>query len=161
MLNKLYLAVLAVSIAIMAFFTYYSWSWLLSIGVPVAALEGYTYHANLAWVVLWVSSVLLLILANAILWRSGKATAIWFTFLYFAVFVLAWYFWLDQSFFQFKKANGLWDGSFSVGPIFGVILVIIAGVLVFVDQFVVLRLAKKMYPKDVTPEVVEPAETEE
>lgn len=161
MLNKIYLAVLAVSIGIMVFFTYYSWSWLQSIGVPVAALEGYAYHANLAWAVLWLSSVLLLILANAILWKNGKAVAIWVTFLYFAVFVLVWYFWLDQSYFQFKKANGLWDGSFSVGPIFGVILVVIAGVVVFADQFVVLRLAKRMYPDDVVPEVAEPVATEE
>ena len=48
MWSKIYLAILAVAVVVMAFFTYYAWSWLQSIGQPVAAAAGYDYHSRLA-----------------------------------------------------------------------------------------------------------------
>lgn len=147
MWSKLYLAVLGLSIAGMAFFTYYSWSWLQSIGLPAVAVAGYDYHSSLAWVTLWISSLALLIIGNAVLWATGRAWNLWATFLYFAVFVVIRYFWLDEAFFHFKKTNGLFDGNFSVGPFFAVILIALAGVIVFFDKFLVIRLRAKTYPE--------------
>ena len=155
MWNKLYLGVLGLSIAIMAFFTYYSWSWLQSIGQPIATVEGYNYHSDFGWITLWISSVLLLLLGNVILWLTRHAWAMWTTLLYFAVFVLLRYFWLDEALFHFKKANGLGNGSFSVGPIFAVIIVAVAVAVVFVDQFAVVLLQRKMYPPVVADEPVD------
>lgn len=152
MLTRIYIGLLAAAVCLTGFFTYYSWSWLQSIGRPTVAVEGYTYHDDIGWTILIVSSVILLITANAIMWTKRNGWALWATFGYFSVFTLLRYFWLDQALFQFKKANGMWDGSFSVGPLFGVILVLAAGVIVFFDQFVVVRLNRKMYPPAIEPE---------
>ncbi len=146
MISKFFIGILAVSTSLMAFFIYYAWSWLQSIGQPSAAAAAYTFHDSLAWSLLLGSTVVMLIMGNVILWLRGKAWAMWATLGYFSFFVLLHYFWLDQAFFHFKKANGLWDGSFSIGPLFGVILVVCAGVIVFLDQFAVVRLQRKMFP---------------
>ncbi len=154
MWSKLYLAVLGLSIAVMVFLTYYSWSWLQSIGIPVGAVAGYEYHSDIAWWALWLSSVTLLVLGNAVLWVNRNAWAMWTTFLYFAVFVVIRYFWLDQAFFHFKKDNGLFDGSFSIGPFFAVLLIVLAGVIVFSNKFLVIRLRAKTYTEaDVVAEL--------
>ncbi len=155
MLSKIYLGLLAVSFAVMAFFTYYSLSWLQSIGQPAAAVEGYEYHANLACIFLAISGVILLMLANGVLWATQRAWAMWTTFVFIAVFVIVEYFWLGEVFFRYKKTNGIFDGSFSLGPVMGAILVVIAGVVVFVNQFGSVRLYRKMYPAaEVKPDPV-------
>jgi hypothetical protein len=158
MFTKIYLALLGISIAVMAFFTYYSWSWLQSIGLPTAAVVGYEYHAGLAWTALWISVVALMVIANAVLWATGRSWAVWTTFVYFAVLIIARYFWLDQLFFRFKKTNGLFDGSFSVAPLMAVILIVLVAAIAFFDQFIVVRLRAKTYGKPEEP-VVEAAET--
>lgn len=155
----MYLVILAVAIIVMAFFTFYSWSWLQSIGLPAAAVAGYEYHAGLAWPALWIATIALLVLGNAILWVRGRAWAMWVTFIYFSAFVIIRYFWLDQAFFQFKKTHDLFDGSFSIAPLMAVILVVIMAAIVFFDQFIVLRLRAKTYPA--TAQDDEPAESKE
>ena len=146
MWSKIYLVILAVAIIVMAFFTFYSLSWLQSIGLPAAAVAGYEYHAGLAWPALWIATIALLVLGNAILWASGRAWAMWVTFIYFSAFAVIRYFWLDQTYFQFKKTNGLFDGSFSIAPLMAVILVVLMAAIVFFDQFIVLRLRAKTDP---------------
>lgn len=155
MWSKIYLAVLGLSIAAMAFFTYYSWSWLQSIGQPAAAVAGYEYNSGVACAVLIISGVLLLLIANGMLWATQRAWAMWATFTYVAVFVIVRYFWLGEAFFRFKKENGLHEGSFSMGPVMGVILVVAAGIVVFVNQFVSVRMNRRMYPP-VAAEEIEP-----
>ena len=145
MLSKIYLGLLAISFAAMAFFTYYSWSWLQSIGQPAAAAEGYEYHSKLAFIFLPISGVILLMLANGILWATQRAWAMWTTFTYVAIFVIVQYFWLGEAFFRYKKTNGMFDGSFSLGPVMGAILIVVAGVVVFANQYVSARLYRKMY----------------
>lgn len=160
MLNKIYLAILSVSIGLMAFFTYYSWSWLQSIGLPAAAVEGYTYTTKMAWTVLWLSTVALLVLGNAVLWVSRRAWAMWMTLLYFSVFIAIRYFWLHQAFFQFQTDNGLWDGGLLIAPLSASILIVVIGAVVFFDQFVVVRLHRKMYPPIVAEEPRTPVDSE-
>jgi len=147
MWNKIYLAVLAVAVVVMSFFVVYSHSWFGSIGNPKDALEGFEYYAGLGSTFLWISTAILLIIANIILWNSRRAWAMWASFAYFAVFTLLRYFWLEKSLYNFQKAD-----SFFLTPIFGAILIIAFGAIVFFNQFLNLRLNEKMYP----PVVSEP-----
>ncbi len=147
MFSKLYLAVLAISVALSAFLVFYAWSWLGSIDSPAAVAAGYSFHASNAMIVLAVSAVLLLLLGNVILWTTRNAWAMWGTLIYFAIFALAKFFWLDMAFAQFEKANALAASGFSAGPVIAVGLIVAAAVIVFLDQFMVVRLLAKMYPE--------------
>ncbi len=155
MWSKLYLVLIGLSGAAMAFFTFYSFSWLQSIGQPQAAVDGYTFHSYISVLILWLSALSLLLLANAVLWTTGKAWAMWLTFLYAALFFGIQYFWLGEEFFRFKKTNGFFDGSFSLGPVLGVILIVVSGIVVFANQFASVRLHRRMYPR-VIPVSTEP-----
>lgn len=153
MWNKIYLAVFAVALVVMGFFTFYAISWLGSIGDPKHAFVGYEYYASLAWTFLWLSTIILLILANLLLWQTRRAWAMWASFGFFAVFILLRYFWLEPAFFSFQKLNKFTDSSFSLSPFFGVLLVIVAGIIVFFNQYLNLRLNEKMHPsKDIEGE---------
>lgn len=145
MWNKIYLSVIAISIAIMAFFTFYASSWLQSIGSPLAAISGYEYHSDMAWIAIWITTIALLLIANAVLWATGKSWAVWATLVYFAVFIVIRYFWLDQAYFTFKKQNVAFDGSFSIAPLLGVFLILLVAVIAFFDQFIILELRNKTY----------------
>jgi len=147
MLSKIYIGLLAVSVAIVGFFTYYSWSWLQSIGVPAAAVEGFVYHSGTAWYVLWVSFALLLAVGNGILWSSRSSWAMWASFIYLAAFLLIRYFWLDGAAFRFKTAAGLGEGSFSLGPLLGALVIVAAGMVVLAEHFIVVRLYRKFFPE--------------
>ena len=152
MWNKIYLAVLGAAIVVMAILDYYANSWLGSIGAPQTTKEFYEYYARLASNALWISSFVLLLIANVLLWKTRRGWAMWTTFLYFTIFTIIQYFWLDQSFFAFKKTNGLSLGTFSLNPIIGVVSILAFGVIVFFDQFINLRLNNKMYMLPATVE---------
>lgn len=152
MWSKVYTVLLVLSVVVMAFFTYYSFSWLQSIGLPVAATAGYEYHSSLSWNSLWISAIALLFLGNVILWTSGQAWALWTTFVYFAVAVVVRTFWLDQAFADFRMTNNYSDGIFTIGPVFAVILIGLMGIIVFFNQFIVVQLNRKMYPPPVVEE---------
>jgi hypothetical protein len=156
MWNKIYFAVLAVAVLAMCFFSFYGNSWLGSIGSPKDALEGFDYYAGLGSIFLWTSSAVLLILANVILWNTRREWALWTTFVYFAIFVVLRTFWLEKARYNFQNSDSLF-----FTPIVGVILIIIAGAIVFFNQFLNLRLNEKMYPPapaDEDLQVVENAE---
>ncbi len=136
----------------MAALTYYSWSWLKSIGSPQAAVDGYLYHSALAWKFVWISSIALLILANAVLAKSRKSWAMWTTFIYFSVFVVIRSFGLERSFFQFKQTNGLTESSFTLAPLVGVFICIAGAAIVYANQFAVVRLQERMYPTNIASE---------
>jgi hypothetical protein len=146
MLNKFYLGVLSVSLVMMAFFSYYAWSWLQSIGLPASAMDGYQYHSSIGWYVLWITFASLFLLGNAVFWKSERSWAIWTSLVYFSLFILLRYFWLEEAAFRFKKTSGLGDGSFSLGPILGAILIAGMAVFTFLDYFVLIRLYRKVFP---------------
>ncbi len=154
MLTKIYLFLLALSTAAMGFFTLYSWSWLNSIASPAGAVVGYEYHASASWPVLWLSASILLILANSILWVSGRLWPMWTTLLYFQIFVLIRAFWLDPALLSFKNDAGIADSTFTIAPILAAVLIIMAAAIVFFDQFLILRLKEKTYPA-IEPESIE------
>ena len=160
MWTKLYLAVLAVSSVLAAFFMFYAWSWLQSIGLPINAAAGAEYHAAFASATIWLATILLLIIANALLWTNGKAWPMWATFLYFAVFIVAQYFWLERSIVFFKEEHLLSEHHVYIAPIAAALLVIAAGAVTFFDKYVVIRLRAKTYPAPVIneePETEDPA----
>ncbi len=159
MLNKVYLAVLAIAVAVMAFFTFYAWSWLQSIGLPQAAVAGFVYHSTCAATSLWIFVLLLLILANAVLWTTGRAWAMWVTFLFFALFALISNFWMNRMFIDYQQQHFGMDDGLSSGPFLGAIMIIIMGLFVFADQFLLVRVQQKMYPPSI-PELTENDEPE-
>jgi len=157
MLNKIFLALLAVSTVLMLFFTFYASSWLGSIGQPSTALDGYRYHSGMSWTILLASTIVLLILSNVILWLTRRAWALWTTLLYFAIFILLRYFWLNQALLEFTNRAGHPVDESAAGPLIGAMIVIAAAVFIFCDQFAVLQLHRKMYPltADIEREMME------
>jgi hypothetical protein len=87
-----------------------------------------------------------LTIANVVLWSTRKAWAVWLSFLYFALFIFLRYWWLEGDYLDFARRHSLTDSSFSTGPLVAAILVVGVGMLIFFDQFVVLRLSEKMHP---------------
>lgn len=158
MWSKFYFALLGLSVLILGGITYYSWSWLQSIGLPSDAVAGFEYFDNIGWTVLWITAVLLLLLANIILVRTGKALALWITFIYFAVFVIAKYFWLAVTATNFQRDNNLPSGNYLLGPFLALFLCIAFGSIVFVDQLIAVRLTNAIYPPVAGPE---PEQTED
>jgi hypothetical protein len=154
MWNKIYFAVLALAGFVMCFVTFYAHGWLGSIGNPKDALEGFEYYAAFGSIFLAVSSLVLLVLANVILWNTRRGWALWTTLAYFAVFVILRAFWLEKARYNFQYPDSL----FFTPALVGAIVVIAAGAVVFVNQLMNLRLNEKMYPPAETFEKVEEAE---
>lgn len=146
MWNKIYLAVLAAAILAMVVLLYFPYSWLQSVTAPRDVQAQYESYSNLGWAFLIISSVVLLVLANVLLWKTRRSWAMWATLLYFAIFVLAETFWLDREFFAYRQANNLTDSAIWFGALSGVILIVLAAIIVFFDQYLVKRLLDKSYP---------------
>lgn len=161
MLSKIYLAVLAVGVGVMAFFTYYAWSWLQSIGSPSDALAGFQYNADIAWTSVWIFSIVLLLLGNVLFWQSERSWAIWITLVFFGVFTIAKTFLLDPNYAKLALKFGIGasspsldsgSGTFSIGAlIVDTGLIISAASIVFFDHFLVSRLRAKTYPERIAP----------
>lgn len=152
MLTKIFLIVLAIFIIPMGFFTVYGWSWLQSIGSPQNAVENFNYWSGISWTFLWISSAILLLIANILLWKIRKAWAMWATLGYFIIFIFLKYFWLDRALFQFKQTNGLSEDGFTFAPLLGAMLSLVAIAIVYFNQFLVLRMTDKMHPVEPLPQ---------
>lgn len=148
MFNKIYLAVFFVALLVMVSLTIFAYTQLQSIGFPpiqiVQNFESYDFIHKTA---LWISSLILLVLANIILWTYRKSWSLWLTFGYFAVFLLLNFWWLGESLVSYKKANNLWDGGFSIGGLVAAIFCVVVGIGIFFNQFLVLRMRDKMFDK--------------
>jgi hypothetical protein len=163
MFNKIFLAVFALAVLAMSVLTYTANSWLDRSGFsPAIIVSTFEYWMNLHWSALWISSLVLLILANVILWSYRKSWAIWLSFLYFGVFLMLNTWWLSDAIIGYKKANNLFDGSFSVSGIVGAFLCVFVGIGVVFNHFIVLKLSAKMFgtASDKTKSVAEPVVTE-
>lgn len=149
---------LAIAVLIMASLAFYSYSWLGSIDAPLNVVQNYENFSGMAWLFLWLSSIILLIVANVLFLRLQQSWALWATFLYFAVFIIIQTFLLDDAFVTFKNRNNLGQTSLSITPFLGVILCVLGAIIVFFDQFLVSRLHKKMF--GIAPEEVKMEGTE-
>lgn len=153
MWNKIYTIALAVSAAIMLALTFYSYNLLNGRGfAPQTIQQNYEDYSGMARLFLWLSSIVLLVLANVLFWRLQQSWALWATYLYFAAFTIIQAFFLDDAFSTFKVANNLDSSRLSVTPFLGVIFCVLGAIIVFFDQFLVSRLHQKMF--GVAPEAV-------
>ncbi|MCD9187494.1 MAG: hypothetical protein LUM44_13745 [Pyrinomonadaceae bacterium] len=155
MWTKIYLIALAIAIIPTVLLTYYSYSWLKSIGAPLDSAANFEYFSNISVNYLWISTLILLILGNILLWKTRKSWALWATLGYFSVFVIAKYFWLDVAFSQFRQIKGLPETGIAVGVFMGVFYCLFFAIIIFFDQFIVLRMNGKMYPQLTTPSAPE------
>lgn len=152
MLSKIYIIILVVAILITGVLTFYASSWLGSIGSPESIVENHNFYSNLTWTSLWLSSIVLLAIANAILWQTRKLWAMWTSFAFFAFFVILHTFWLSPAFSRFQYDNNLREGSISFTPFLGLIVCLLAAIIVFFNQFIVLRMHEKTFPPAQLPE---------
>ncbi len=148
MLNKIYIIALVVFVLVMGVMTYLTYGWTNSIGEPNDAKDFFNTYAGNAKIFLSISAIILLGLANAILWTTRKSWAFWTTLAYFAVFLLARTFWVDRAFLQFQKTNGLVESGISLSPLWGVFTLIAVGIFIYFNQFLLTRMVEKMFDKD-------------
>jgi hypothetical protein len=161
MFTKIYLALLGISILVILTITFLCYSQLQSMGfAPTQIVEYFESYDGFYKTALWISSIALLILGNVILWMSKKSWALWVTFVYFAAFILLDMWWLGDLLVAYKKQNNLLSGSFQFGGIFAALMVVIVGIGIFFNQFIVLRLHEKMFNKPVEETEIVPTETE-
>ena len=153
MLNKIYLGLLAIAVLVMSFFTYYSFSWLQSIGSPENAATSSSFYSGLGLNFLWISFLVLLVVANVIIWKKGESILLWVSFVFFAIFMTLRTFWLSPTLFSFEQANSLTDSSFSITPIIGAITIVVLAIAVFFNQFIVFRLRQKLTGNDEIAEI--------
>lgn len=147
MFNKIYIGLLAVAVIIASILIYFSFSWLLSIGDPAIAADNFQQYSRITWTYIWVSFLILLILANYLLYTTGKVWFIWSSFAYFGIFIVIHTFWLSQSLRNFQENNNLpEDVMFS--PFVGIGILLAVGIAVFFDQYIVLRLRDKLTVKE-------------
>lgn len=146
MWNKIYLAILAAAVLAMGILLYLPYSWLQSLTAPKDVATNYLFYAGTGWTFLLISSVILLLAANIVLWKTRRSWAMWTSLLYFAVFIVAHKFWLDRAFFDFQKSNNLTESIFTFGAFYGVVLVILAAIIVFFNQYLVKRALDKASP---------------
>ncbi|HMS38734.1 MAG TPA: hypothetical protein PKE69_00670 [Pyrinomonadaceae bacterium] len=148
MLNKIYLLALAVFIFGMGFLTYMASDWLTSVSSPDIVSQEFQFWFRYGRIYLLITSVLLLALANTILWKTEKSWSFWTTLLYFSVFIILQTFWLDRAFADYKVAKRLEDSSFTVSPLIGVLGVIVFAAFVLINQVLVKRAMAKMSSKE-------------
>ncbi|MGI9036981.1 MAG: hypothetical protein ACR2GD_13220, partial [Pyrinomonadaceae bacterium] len=107
MWNKIFFALLAAAVLGMLGLTYFSYSSLQSITKPADVVANYNFYNNLYWSLLWISSLVLLIIGNVILWTQRKSWALWSVLLFFASCSILQTGWLGEICFDYKKQNNL------------------------------------------------------
>ena len=144
MFSKIYLALFAIAVLVMSVLTYFSYSWLQSISDPASVVQSFQTYSGLSWSALWISFVALLVFANVLLWKDRRAWALWLSLLFFAGFIVAQMFVVDQAYFTFQKENNLTEKTYFLTPILGVAICGIAAIGIFFNQFLVTRMRDKM-----------------
>lgn len=145
MWNKVYLLAAAVTALVMAVLVYFAYNELQTIGfAPKTVVENFQYYESMYHQFLWMSSLILLILGNVVLWKMRKSWALWTTLLYFAAFVLLDTWWLGGLFSEYKKSNFPAGESFSFTGIVGAILCVAAALVIFFNQFIVQRMRDRV-----------------
>lgn len=146
MWTKIFLILLAVAFLAMSVLTYLSYSQLQSLGfAPKDIAASFLSYAGFYWTVLWISALALLILSNVLLWLTRRYWALWFTFLFFSIFVLVRTWWLNEVYVSYTKQNNLPAETLFGYGILGVLLCIVAAVGIFFNQFLVLRMRDKAH----------------
>lgn len=147
MLNKIFLGVFAAAVIGMSILTFYAHRQLQSIGFkPEVIAENFSGADALNWNFLWFSTLALFVLANVVLWTSRRAWALWLTLGYFAVFTLIETWWLGGLFSTYERTNNLTSAGSIGSYVFGAVLCILAAIVVFFSQFLIVRLRDRIHP---------------
>lgn len=156
MINKIFLGLVAVAAAASGTIFYYAYSWLGSIGNPEIASKGYVSSSTLGWTLLWISFLVLAVVALISLWQSKSKWPLWITFVYFAVFssllMLN-----DSSFSNFMETNSLETEYTLLNPLIIAVLLVVLLVGVLAAQMLLVNVRVKVKKEDRT-EKDEPAE---
>lgn len=148
MLNKIYLIALAIFFLVMCILTYLAYDWLGSLTAPNDVVKNFQSWFSTGRIFLLISSLVLIILSNIILWKTRQTFAFWATLGYFVIFILVQTFWLDRAFEQYQIDKKLIEDEISFAPVIGVFMIIAAAFLIFFNQFLALRMHDKMFAKD-------------
>jgi hypothetical protein len=144
MWNKIYLGLLLVALAVMGVMTFWCYNWLGSVDRPETVAANFMNSQSIYWTVLWISSAVLMIVANVLLWTKRSAWALWTTFIYFGAFIILQTWWLNSLSNNYLTANKMEAGFVGMG-IVGIVLCIITAIGVFFNQFIVFRMRDKLF----------------
>ena len=146
MWNKLYLAALLIFSLVAGFFAYYGWGWLQSIGDPRIGFENYAYHRSMGIYSMLISTVVLIVIGNVLLWTSRSGWGLWVADAYFIVFALVFLVLLNAAANTYCLDNNLCEDPARAR---GILLTVFGGLalsaLVYGNQLLVLRLHQRMY----------------
>ncbi len=143
MWTKVYVGTLAVFALFLGVVVYYASSWLGSITAPVDAFAGYEYNRSLSWWILWISTAVLVILANILLANTGKAWALWATFGYTCFFVMIIGFLLPLSAIGFlREHNFAPELSQYLSPFLAVGICLGFGVFTYANQLIATKMRR-------------------
>jgi hypothetical protein len=144
MWNKIYLGLLLVALAVMGVMTFWCYNWLGSVDRPETVAANFMNSQSIYWTALWISSGVLMIVANVLLWTKRSAWALWTTLIYFATFIILQTWWLNSLSNNYLTANKMEAGFVGMG-IVGIVLCIITAIGVFFNQFIVFRMRDKLF----------------
>lgn len=140
MWTKLYIATFLVFSFVLGFVVYYSVSWLGSITAPTDAFAGYDYFRKLAWYILWMTTAILLIIANIDFFRTNRSWTFWSTIGFFSLFVLGIGFLLPVASISFLRENGFAaELTAYLSPFLAIALCVGFAALVYADRFLIAK----------------------
>jgi hypothetical protein len=153
MWNKIYLGLLLAAFAVMCVMTFWCYNWLGSVDKPETVAANLMNSQSVYRTTLLISSAVLMIVANVLLWTKRSAWALWTTFIFFAAFIILQTWWLNGLSNNYLTANKMEAGFVGMG-IVGIVLCIITAIGVFFNQFIVFRMRDKMFAdKDLVAEI--------
>lgn len=161
MLTKIFFGILLLSIFVMGALFFLSSSSLNSIGFsPRQIVDNFFGYNSIYWTGLWVTSGLLLIFSNVLLWTNRNAWSLWISFVFFAVFLMLQTMFIGDKLYAFTSANLPAETPLGFGGIAGAFACVVVAIGVFFNQFLVLRMRDKMFKVEAEPKVIETIETE-
>ena len=84
----------------------------------------------------------MLVISNIIYWCNKNAAYFLLTIIVAAIFTAA-YFEFEEQIFIFKKANGLWEGGFSMTYMFGIVQILVFTLFVLINYWVIKQYRNK------------------
>ena len=78
----------------------------------------------------------MLLISNVVYWCNKNAAYFLLTVIFAAIFTAS-YFEFQEQIFIFKKANGLWNGSFSITYLLGVFQILVFIFVVIINYWVI------------------------
>ena len=87
-------------------------------------------------------NILILAFFNVLAYKTRQLCWLLFPLIFFA-FTQIVNAYKGEALFRYKKAVGLWEGGFSVGPFFAIIVIAIAAVAIFINYHILRSLLQK------------------